>query len=312
MRRAAEWIEKNDLFAIVGHVSPDGDSYGSCMALCLALRKAGKKAFVLAPELPHMYKFLPRADVIANSTCMPFVPEAVIHLDTASRDRIGMPVDSTLPSMLIDHHATNPGFDDIAFIDGEASSTGEIIMRLLAEMKITPDKDMAECLYTAISTDTGNFQFSNTTPAAMRYVGDLMECGLDISKVSAFLFRTRTLARTRLTGRVLDTMRLSHDGHVAVGCVTLAMMKEFGAVHADTESIVNFLNEIEGTEVSALLEEREGCVKISFRSSGRYPVSGIAKQLGGGGHAFAAGATVEGTPDTVIELVEKLLGEAVG
>ena len=139
-----------------------------------------------------------------------------------------------MDSALIDHHASNPGFDDIRYIDGGASSTGELIALLLDELGAPVTPEIAVCLYTAISTDTGNFQFSNTTPAALRVVVRLIESGLDINAASASLFRTRTLPRTQLLGEALHAMRLSDDRRVAVTLVTREMMARCHAGHPDT------------------------------------------------------------------------------
>ena len=313
MREMARWLLERDDFAVCGHISPDGDSFGSAIALTLALLSLGKRAFAASSErIPHMYEFLPWRETVFLAGEEPFAPRNIVHVDTASPDRVGVRFsgEETMGKALIDHHDTNPGFDEIRYIDGKASSTGELIAMLLDELGVPITAEIAVCLYTAISTDTGNFQFSNTTPAAMRTVARLVECGLDISAASASLFRTRTLARTRLLGEALHAMRLSDDGRVAVTLVTREMMARCEAGHPDTESIVNYLNEIEGVEAAAMLEEREGAVKISLRSAGRADVSKVAQELGGGGHRFAAGATVFATPEEALRVVEGKLLEA--
>ena len=316
MRDLAQWLLARDDFAVCGHLSPDGDSFGSAIALTLALRGLGKRAFAASPEpIPHMYAFLPGRETVFLAGEEPFAPRCVIHVDTASEDRVGVRFagEDAMDSALIDHHASNPGFDDIRYIDGGASSTGELIALLLDELGAPVTPEIAVCLYTAISTDTGNFQFSNTTPAALRVVARLIESGLDINAASASLFRTRTLPRTQLLGEALHAMRLSDDRRVAVTLVTREMMARCHAGHPDTESIVNYLNEIEGVEAAAMLEERDdGKVKVSLRSAGRADVSAVAQSLGGGGHRFAAGATVALDPEDAVRAIEETLQRTVG
>ena len=135
MRDVAAWLLQHDDFAVVPHVSPDGDSYGSCIALAMGLKSIGKRAFVAAPPVPLMYDFLPGQELLHMQEDMPFAPKAIVHVDTASVDRICVRFDEGLESALIDHHETNAGFDDVRWIKGDASSTGEMLMELLDEMK---------------------------------------------------------------------------------------------------------------------------------------------------------------------------------
>ncbi len=312
MREIAKWLREHDDFALVGHVSPDGDSYGSCLTLCMAMRNMGKRAFVAAPVPPQMYGFLPGQELIYQAENMPFAPRSVVHLDISSLDRIGVELPEGLEAALIDHHDTNPGFDDVCWIDGKACSTGEMVYQILKEMNAEVTPDMAVCLYTALATDTNNFQFSSTTPIALRAAAELVENGLDIGKYSALLFRSRTLARTQLLGEALHAMRISHGGKIAMTVVTREMMEKCNATHADTEGIVNYLNEIRGVEAAAMIEEREGSVKASLRSAEKVDVAAVAHSLGGGGHKFAAGVTIFAPVDEAFAILEQKLQEAVG
>lgn len=312
MRNIARWLEAHDDFAVVPHVSPDGDSYGSCLALAMGLKRIGKRAFVAAPPVPLMYDFLPGQDLIFQKENAPFAPKAIVHMDTASLDRIVIHFDEEPESALIDHHETNAGFDDVRWIDGTASSTGEMLMALLREMQIAVTKDMATCIYTAISTDTGNFQFASTTPESLRATAELIECGLEIGEVSTHLFRSRTLARTQLLGEALHAMQLSAGGKVAATIVTKEMMARCSAGHPDTEGIVNYLNEIRGVKAAAMLEERDGETKVSLRSQEWVDVAKIARSLGGGGHKSAAGVTIKAEPQAAAAIILEKLGEAVG
>lgn len=312
MREIAQWLLQRDDFAVIPHVSPDGDSYGSCLALAMGLASLGKRAFVGAPPVPEMYSFLPGQYLICTPESAPFAPRALVHVDTASPDRIAMAFPQAREAALIDHHETNAGFDDVRWINGRASSAGEMLMALLQEMHIDITPDMATCLYTAISTDTGNFQFASTTPESLRATAMLIEKGLDIGRISAHLFRSRTLARTALLGEALRAMRLSADGRIAMTIVSREMMRRCNATHADTEGIVNYLNEIQGVRAAVMLEEREGETKASLRSQEWIDVAAIARELGGGGHKSAAGVTIHAAPEEAAKLLEQKIREAVG
>lgn len=312
MRNIAKWLMAHDDFAVVPHVSPDGDSYGSCLAMAMALRNMGKRVFVAAPPVPLMYDFLPGQELLCTGEDMPFAPKAIVHMDTASPDRVCTRFAEETETALIDHHETNAGFDDVRWIDGKASSVGEMLVKLLYEMDVQITKDMATCIYTAISTDTGNFQFSSTTPESLRAAAELIERGLEIGEVSAHLFRSRTLARTQLLGEALHAMQLHCGGKVATAVVTKEMMARCGAVHADTEGIVNYLNEIRGVKAAAMLEEREGETKCSLRSQEHIDVAQIARSLGGGGHRSAAGVTIKSMPQEALKMLLEKIGEAVG
>jgi len=312
MRDIAAWLRSHDDFAVVPHVSPDGDSYGSCIAMALALKSIGKRAFVAAPPVPLMYDFLPAQDLIHMGDDMPYAPKSIVHMDTASPDRIAVQFENGAETALIDHHETNAGFDDVRWIKGDASSVGEMLMSLLHEMKIAITKEIAICIYTAISTDTGNFQFASTTPESLRATAELIECGLEIGEVSTHLFRSRTLARTQLLGEALHAMELKNGGKIAMTIVTKEMMARCGAGHPDTEGIVNYLNEIRGVKAAAMLEERDGETKVSLRSQEWIDVAQIARSLGGGGHKSAAGVTIKAEPSRAAEILMEKLGEAVG
>lgn len=312
MRDIAQWLLQKDDFVVVGHVQPDGDSYGSCLALAMALRALGKRAFVAAPPLPHMFRFLTGQNLIYQKENMPFQPKNIVHVDTAAPDRVGVVFDEEMPAALIDHHETNVGFDDVRHIDGGASSAGELVMALLQEMNIAISSDMAVCLYTAIASDTGSFQFSGTTGRCMRQAAELIDSGLDIGKISTAIFRSRTLARTKLLGEVLHAMELSEDGRIAVAVVDKEMMARCSAVHADMEGIVNYLSEIDSVKAAALLEVRDGDVKVSMRSQEWIDVAAIAKALGGGGHKSAAGVTLKGTTQEAKQEIFARFRKAVG
>ncbi|MDO4740483.1 MAG: bifunctional oligoribonuclease/PAP phosphatase NrnA [Eubacteriales bacterium] len=313
MRKIVQWLRSHDDFAVVPHVSPDGDAYGSSIAMALALRGMGKRALVAAPPVPFMYEYLPGQELLVRGEEFPYAPAAVLHVDTASPDRAAAQFANGVATALIDHHESNAGFDDVRWIEPKASSTGEMIVRLLEEMDVQLTGEIAACLYTAISTDTGNFQYSNTTPESMRAAAKLLECGLDVGRINRYLYRLSTLARARLTGEALHGMRLFEEGKIAVAILDKETMERCEATHADTEGISALLGDICGVQVAAMIEQRaENEVKISLRSPDAADVGAVARALGGGGHKYASGATVYAAPEKALELLLEQAREAVG
>jgi len=292
----AAWIKARDDIAVVAHVSPDGDTLGSGLALTRALTKLGKRAaLVCADPVPHMYQFLPGVDGVFKPGALPFEPRCVLFEDVAAKDRAGdkgalSHIDDTA---LIDHHPTNPRFAVLSLVDGGAAATGVIALRLIDELGVEIDKDMALLLYTAIATDTGNLSFSNTTSEAARGIARCLDVGFDIADASLRLFRLRTRARTMLLGMALSAVEFYCEGRIAVTRISSLMYEVSGASRADTEGIINFLIETEGVAAAVLAEERDAfTTKFSLRTDGTIDAGEVAAFFGGGGHRQAAGMTM--------------------
>lgn len=292
----AAWIEARDDIAIVAHVSPDGDTLGSGLALTRALTVLGKRAALVSQDkVPHMYRFLPGIDRIYAPDALPFEPKCVLYEDVAAMDRAGDrgALSRVEDTALIDHHGTNPCFAKLCIIDAEASATGVLVLRLIDELGVALDDEMAVTLYAAITTDTGNLAYSNTTPEAVRAVARCLEAGFDIEDVNLRLFRLRTRARTMLLGMALSGVEFLCDGRIAVTRISSLMYEVSGASIADTEGIINILIETEGVQCAVVGEERDVFVtKFSLRSDGRIDVGEVAHFFGGGGHKQAAGMTI--------------------
>lgn len=292
----AAWIQANDWFALMAHVRPDGDSLGSTLALKLALEQMGKHACVVYPEpVPETYQFLTDVDHIVDEDSLPFVPQCAIVIDVAEETRLGraakvfrMVSDRTV----IDHHEIAHCEVERHVIRPEAAAAGEIICELLGELGAPLTKDIATCLFTAMSTDTGNFNFSNTTPETLRYCADCVAAGADVSVLTRTLFRLRTPQRVKLLGLGLNAIEYYAGGRLALTRITQAMFDEAGAVHSDADRIVNFLMDTTGVYVAILVEESDDGTKFSFRSIGSTDVAALARQVGGGGHEHASGATI--------------------
>ena len=267
----ARWLRACDGFAVIGHVSPDGDAAGSCVAVAMALRAMGKRAFACLPGgMPKMFSRFAGADgVIAAGAKPPFSPETALALDVSDEGRLGDAralFDGCAARAVLDHHATNPGFGDVCLIDGGRAATGELALELIEALGVPLSREMAEWLYIAISTDSGNFSFSSTTPGTMRAAAKLIEAGADVAGLTRELYRTRPLGRTKLLGIVLSGLEVSGDGRMAWARLTDAMFAQAGALREDSDGIVNYLLEIDGVEFAALAETRGAATKFSLRS----------------------------------------------
>ena len=296
-RDIAEFIRNNDDIAVITHIRPDGDAYGTALFMTEVIRSLGKRAFpACADPVEEKYRFLPDSGDFANADTMPFAPRAVLSVDVSDSKRMGS-MESVFSGVkeraCLDHHATNMGFCDVNFINGKAAAAGEMALEVSMELGVKLTRDMALNAYVAISTDTGNFSFSSTTGDTCRYAAMCVDAGVDVESVTRTLYRTRSCQKTRLLGYALDHIELYDNGRVAAIRLNDSVYERFGATRADANSIVNYLNEIEGVYAGILADEMQGAVKFSFRAGVGADVAQIAKHFGGGGHIAAAGATVE-------------------
>ena len=288
---------ENDDIAIITHIMPDGDALGSSLALMHALKAMGKRAFVCdRDEVPGHLRMLPGWETVVMPASLPYPPKAVIAIDCASEDRMGTAGSlmlSDIAKAVIDHHETSRTEIVPALVDGKEAASGVLVMDVIAELGAALTKEIALCLYVAISTDTGNFSFSNTTPEALAAVAECLKAGVDVSEMSYQLFRKKTLGRTKLLGRALNGIEYLEDGQIALLRLRWADFAECGAADSDTEGIVNFGIDTAGAEVAILAVERVGSTKFSLRTRERINAAQVAAAMGGGGHARAAGVTLQ-------------------
>ncbi len=307
IKALAEWLRTQDDIAIVTHIMPDGDALGSSLALMHALRGMGKRAFVCDQHaVPDYLSLLPASDEVVTPDSIPFAPRAVISVDCADEGRMGTAgalMQECIAAAVIDHHETNETTVSPALVDGDASASGVLVYEILKEMDVPLTKDIALCLYVAISTDTGNFSFSSTTPEALIAVSDCLRAGLDISDLTFRLFRIRSAARTRLLGRALNGMKYLEGGRLALIRITRRDFEECAAKDSDTEGIVNFGIDTEGAEISILATEKPDGVKFSLRSREKINVAQAVSALGGGGHARAAGVMIHLPMEKAVPMV---------
>jgi len=292
-------IRAGDRFLVTSHENPDGDALGSLLAMHLALRELGKDTvMVLAGDqpLPGEYAFL---DLAGNGL--------VRTLPADAADRILVAVDAAQESRLtddrllgatvvvnVDHHHDNTRFGTANLVVGEASSTAEVLADVFAGLGVSLTKEIAEALYAGLVTDTGRFQYANTTPKALRLAAELLEAGANIQRIFQGVYESMQFAKVKLLARALDRAALFEQSRVVVSYLLRGDFAEVGAVEPYSEGIIDVLRAVEGAELAALIREppRDGSParKISLRSStDRVDVSAIARKSGGGGHKQAAG-----------------------
>jgi bifunctional oligoribonuclease and PAP phosphatase NrnA len=299
LRRISEEIGRHRAFLITAHERPDGDALGSELALCQLLEGLGKEAVVYNRDLtPENYLFLPGSDRIVHELPPLETFDAAFILDCSDLNRIGEDASriGTIPNLInIDHHVSNGGFCEIRLIDPQASSTGELIFRLVRDMDLAVTGEIATCLYTAILTDTGGFRYQNTRRGALLAAADLVDGGADPQWISENIYETDPPVRIRLLAAVLPTLTLEEEGRVGSLVVTNKALADAGALSEHTEGFVDLPRSIRGVEISILYAELpDGRFKLSLRSKGAVNVERVARVFGGGGHINAAGCRAEG------------------
>ena len=287
------FLRGHDNFVILTHRRPDGDTIGSAGALCLGLRQLGKTAFVLTNE-----QFTPRFGPFLDGLTCDALPAGatVISADIASEGLLSFDAVrlQLMPVCAVDHHGSN-SLACPKLVEADKAACGEIVYAVLTELGVTVTKQIAECLYTAISTDTGCFKFSNTTANTHRTAAALIAAGADVYPINKLFFDTKSFARLRLEAKLTDTMEFYADGAVGVCMMPKSLLAEFTVTEDDLDSISGFARSIEGVRIGIMIREVEdGLGKISLRTEAPYDASAICQRLGGGGHAAAAGASVPG------------------
>ena len=311
-----EKIDKSKSILILTHENPDGDAIGSSLALYNAFKKMEKKSVVFIPSPDKTYKFLPGFEDIVmgegNLDAKEF--DLAISLDVSDLNRLGVTLDlfEEIPNTIcIDHHITNQNYADINYVNAVASSTCENLMVILASMEIVINKEMAECLYTGILTDTGGFRYS-CQPETMEMVATLMETGINTNKIYRTIYDVTTFNKTKLCGRCIDRLELLEDGKIAFTYMLKSDLDELQLEESDSDQIVYFGRDIDTVEVSIFAKEREdGVFKMSMRSNDIVDVSVVASKFGGGGHVRAAGCesamTLDQIKQALIEEIKKQL-----
>jgi bifunctional oligoribonuclease and PAP phosphatase NrnA len=305
-------LREHHSIAILSHVRPDGDALGSEIALGLSLQQLGKDVHIWNEEgMLEKYSFLPRAELLTKPPPEPQDVDLAVALDTAIQNRLGTAGQAIRAAKLwinIDHHVSNPGYGDLVYIDPTAPATGQILFELIKSEKFPLDSDIAENLFVAISTDTGSFQYPNTTARTFEIAGELVRVGLNVGEIGRKTYENYPRRRLELLRELLGTMRFEADGRIASFALDLKTAAELSVIPEDNEGLIDHLRAVRGVIVAVFFEElADGKVRVSMRSkSDAVDVSAICQKFGGGGHKLAAGARIRGT---LTEVRERVLEE---
>lgn len=280
---------------IYPHVNMDGDALGSAAAICRTLRNLGKTSYILIEdEIPRNLLFLDRGYCTHDQNILEDV-DVSLCLDCGDLNRFLKRKETFLKartSICIDHHRTTVPFCDYNYVDPEAAATGQLIYYLLQEMGTVMDGEIADAIFAAITTDTGNFQYSNTTRECHEIMAQLYELGVNVRRVSQEIYESVRQERILLHSAALSGMERFAGGMAAMAVVTQEMLRQTGAGMEETEGIVDRLRSIEGVEIAILVKEEPEKLKLSLRAKSWGNVAAIAEQFGGGGHTKAAGGSI--------------------
>ena len=313
LSQVVELIENKSKFAITTHIKPDGDGVGSSLGLCWLLRSLNKSAEVIVcGEVPPAYLSLPGADEIRDISAIDGDYDAVFVIECSDLKRPGIAGLDQQFTVNIDHHATSEHFGTINWIDSTASAVGEMIYNLCKAIGGRITKDIAECVYMALVTDTGSFHFSNTSERTLKVASELVRAGAKPAKIGEAVYNNYPWSRIELMRQVLGTVRRDESGRIATLRQTLAMGDEAGAIDGDNNGFVNI--PLAARDVLAVVYMREvgpDSYRASLRSKGSINVAKVAEKFGGGGHKNAAGLSVEGDWDQKEEEIVAALSDAV-
>jgi phosphoesterase RecJ-like protein len=302
---------------ITAHSSPDGDALGSELALAELASRLGVRPVVYNRDpAPEGLRQLPGGDEIVVADALPegFREDfdLVVTMECPGLDRPGFDGLDALPILNIDHHKANPCYGEVNYLDEEAPAVGEMVWRMFATAGVEPSAAAATNAFVALSTDTGDFRYSNATARAFAAAAEMVERGADPARVAAWVHESRTAPSVRLLGEALRTLELDCDGRLATLHVDREAFARAGATPADTESIINAPRAIAGVRAVAFFKQWErGVVRVSLRSKGEVDVQAVAALLGGGGHTNASGCTIEGDLETAMEQLKPLLAAAL-
>ena len=312
LKAIADALREHDRFLVVTHENPDGDALGSLLAATLALRYLGKDAVMYLPgttPLPAEYDFMPLDDLVREAPA-DGAERVLLAVDCAKAERIGDDAAvSGAPLVLdVDHHHDNTRFGDLNLIVADASSTGEVLRDVFAELGVELTPELAEPLYIALVTDTGRFQYANTTPKALRLAAELVEAGADIHAVFQEVYESVEFAKLKLLARALDRAEVLEGGRIVVSHLVRNDFADAGASEPYSEGIIDYLRAVEGAELAVLIREQlshgASAYKGSLRSSiDELDVSAIARRFGGGGHRQAAGFSTDLPLEEIVEQI---------
>lgn len=293
----ANIIDNKDYFYILTHMYPDGDAVGSAYALCRILQKMGKHAKILCNDpIPEKFEYM-KNYIKAED----FKPEYIIALDLADTSLLGENLEQykNKINLCIDHHVSNKKYSPLFFIDSTAAATCEIIYRLALEMNMPCDRETASCLYTGIATDTGCFEYSNTTPTTHFIAGKLMECGAMASLINEHVFTIKPRKKIELEKVMYQNLEYFFENKCAITQITLNEMEKLGINNSELDGIASIPIKIEGVDIGITIKEvKPSENKISVRTSANVDANKFCQHFGGGGHARAGGFKLSGSTES--------------
>jgi phosphoesterase RecJ-like protein len=312
LSQVVELIETKHTFGITTHIKPDGDGVGSSLGLCWLLRSLGKEAEVIVcGEVPPAYHSLPGADEILDVSSVNGKYDAIFVIECSDVDRPGIAGLDKQFTVNIDHHSTSEHFGTINWIDSTASAVGEMIYNLCKAIGGRITKEIAECVYMALVTDTGSFHFPNTSDRTLKVASELIKAGARPAKIGEAVYNNYPWSRIELMRQVLGTVKRDESGRIASLRQTLEMQDSAGAIDGDNNGFVNI--PLAAKDVVAVVYMREvatGKYRCSLRSKGDINVAKVAEKFGGGGHKNASGLGIEGDWDEKEREIVAALKEA--
>ena len=310
VKEAAEFLRLHNNFELLTHDYPDGDTLGSAYALCLALRSLGKNARIITTGLPKNFGFL-NEGVEEQS----FDAETIVSVDVADEKLLGCKADKYRGriDLCIDHHATNRVEAKNTIIDGSAAANCEIIYHIIQELGVEITRPIANAIYTGISTDTGCFKYSNTTPQTLRLAADIIEIGCDSAYINKLMFDTKSKAKLRLEKEIYENITYCADGRCAIIYTTLDMQAKLGVSSDELEGLASIPRQIEGVSVGITMREKEGGIfKVSVRTNSEViNAADFCAKFGGGGHREASGCTIKGSLEEARQTLIAAVEEAI-
>jgi phosphoesterase RecJ-like protein len=321
MAAIAAVLREHDRFLVTTHENPDGDALGSLLAMKLALEQLGKGVvtYLAGPvPLPQEYAFMRLADDLRRELPDDASERVLVAVDCANESRLGPDPEILMSARLvvnIDHHHDNSRFGDVDLVVPTASSTGEVLRDLFRELDVRVTPEIAEALYIALVTDTGRFQYTNTTPKALRLAAELVEAGANIHRVFQGVYESVQFAKLKLLARALERAQVFEGGRLVVSHLLRDDFNDVGAAEPYAEGIIDYLRAVEGADMAVLIREpprSEGPTRrVSLRASlDELDVSAIARKWGGGGHRQAAGFSSEAPVEEITESIRREFASA--
>ena len=305
----AKYLATHDGYLLLTHKNPDGDTVMSAAALCRALRRKNKKAY-LYRNVQITDKMLPFVEKLFAPES--FAPATVVAVDIATENLFPEGFSGKV-DLCVDHHPTNSHYAENEVVEPERSACGEIVQKLIREFAGKVSKTEATLLYIALTTDTGAFQYANVNEASFRSAAELLHAGADAHAVMLHFFRKTSIARLRLEGMIYSGLHVYRDGRLVVATVTQKMMQDAGATENDCDDLAGLSGRAEDAKMNITIREQaDGSSKISIRSAPGISSSAVCAAFGGGGHELAAGCTIQASParaeGMLLDVIDELCG----